>query len=44
VIDYVVKLLAREKDEHLNRDLSRMSAEERLTATRALMHKDIHRH
>lgn len=44
VVDYVVRLLMRENDEHLNHDLSKMSAEERLTTTRRLMHKDIHRH
>ncbi len=44
VVDYVIALLDREDDEHLNRDLGKMSAEERLTATRRLMHKDIHRH
>jgi glutamine synthetase len=44
VIDHVVQLLAREDDENLNIKLSKMSAEERLTATRRLMHKDIHRH
>ncbi len=44
VIDYQLRLLRKEHDESLNRDLSLMSAEERLTATRELMHKDIHRH
>lgn len=44
VVNYVIDLLAREHDGHLNRDLSRMPAEERLTATRQVMHKDIHRH
>ncbi|MCP4674147.1 MAG: glutamine synthetase [Deltaproteobacteria bacterium] len=44
VIDYVIKLLAKEKDEHLNRNLSQMSAEERLHTTRELMHHDMHRH
>ncbi len=44
VIDYVVALLAEENDEHLNRDLSQMSAEERLHTTRELMHHDMHRH
>ncbi len=37
-----VKILS--YDENLNINLSKMSAEERLTATRSLMHKDIHRH
>ena len=44
VVDYVIELLARENDENLNSRLAKMSAEERLTATRRLMHKDIHRH
>jgi glutamine synthetase len=44
VIDHVIGLLAKEDDEHLNRELSQMSAEERLHATRKVMHKDIHRH
>ena len=44
VIDHVIGLLAREKDDHLNETLSHMSAEERLTATRQIMHRDIHRH
>ncbi len=44
VVDYVIRLLRRENDETLNRDLTKMSAEERLTATRNLMHRDIHRH
>jgi len=44
VIDYMVKLLRKEDDEHLNASLARMPAEERLTATRQVMHRDIHRH
>ncbi len=44
VINHAVNLLASENDEHLNLKFSQMSAEERLTATRQLMHKDIHRH
>ena len=44
VVDYTMELLAQEKDETLNRDLARMPAEERLTATRQVMHKDLHRH
>jgi len=43
MIDYVVKLLASENDEHLNSEFARMPAEERLTATRQVMHRDIHR-
>ena len=44
VIDYQIELLKSEDDEKLNRDFSRLPAEERLVATRELMHKDIHRH
>jgi glutamine synthetase len=44
VIDYVVSLLAKEDDLHLNSRLSRMTAEERLHTTRKLMHHDMHRH
>jgi len=44
VIDYQIELLSAEDDEKLNRDFARLPAEERLVATRDLMHKDIHRH
>ena len=44
VIDHQIELLMKENDEHLNSDFSKLPAEERLTATRELMHKDIHRH
>lgn len=44
VIDYVADLLIKEHDEHLNRQLAQMPAEERLTATRQIMHRDLHRH
>ncbi len=44
VIDYMAKLLEQEQDEHLNKKLSVMSAEERLHTTRDLMHNDMHRH
>jgi glutamine synthetase len=44
VVDYQIELLMREDDEKLNRDFARLPAEERLVATRELMHKDIHRH
>jgi glutamine synthetase len=44
VIDHQIELLLEEADEKLNRDFSRLPAEERLVATRELMHKDIHRH
>ncbi|MBI4703619.1 MAG: glutamine synthetase [Deltaproteobacteria bacterium] len=43
VVDYVVDKLMREDDERLNQTLAHMSAEERLTATRQIMHRDIHR-
>ncbi len=44
VVDHQIALLIKENDEHLNSDFSKLPAEERLTATRELMHKDIHRH
>ncbi len=44
VIDHQIALLTKENDEHLNPELAHLPAEERLTATRELMHKDIHRH
>jgi glutamine synthetase len=44
VIDHQIELLLREDDEKLNHDFSHLPAEERLVATRELMHKDIHRH
>jgi glutamine synthetase len=44
VIDHVIKMLAAENDEFLNKTLGQMSAEERLTATRQIMHRDIHKH
>jgi glutamine synthetase len=44
VVDYQIELLTREDDEKLNRDFARLPAEERLIATRELMHRDIHRH
>jgi glutamine synthetase len=44
VIDHQIELLMKENDEHLNSDFAQLPAEERLTATRELMHKDIHRH
>jgi glutamine synthetase len=44
VVDHVIAMLVKEDDEHLNRQLSQMPAEERLHATRQVMHKDIHRH
>ncbi|MCP4900962.1 MAG: glutamine synthetase [bacterium] len=44
VIDHQIQMLLGENDESLNKDFSLLPAEERLTATRELMHKDIHRH
>ncbi|MEW6073737.1 MAG: glutamine synthetase family protein [Planctomycetota bacterium] len=44
IVDHVIRLLRREDDESLNVGLAQMSAEERLTVTRQIMHKDIHRH
>jgi glutamine synthetase len=44
VIDHQIELLSQENDEQLNSDFSKLPAEERLIATRELMHKDIHRH
>jgi glutamine synthetase len=43
VVDYVIELLLREDDAMLNASLSKMTADERLTATRHVMHRDIHR-
>lgn len=44
VINYVIELLEKQQDEHLNQELARMPAEERLTVTRQVMHNAIHRH
>ena len=44
LIDHQIKLLFSEDDEHLNAILGRMPADERLTATRAAMHRALHRH
>jgi len=43
IIDYVIEQLMKEDDEKLNEQLGHMPAEERLTATRQIMHRDIHR-
>ena len=43
VIDHVITMLMREDDERLNETLAHMPADERLTATRQVMHRDIHR-
>ena len=39
----LTQLLDKERDEDLNGELARMPADERLTATRQVMHRDIHR-
>jgi glutamine synthetase len=43
IIDHVIAQLLREDDEKLNDQLGHMPAEERLHATRQIMHRDIHR-
>jgi glutamine synthetase len=44
VIDYVTKLLRAENDEIMNKSLSELPPDERLSETRKIMHKDLHRH
>ena len=44
VVDYIVDVLMAENDEYLNEKLSHMAADERLHATRQIMHRDIHKH
>ena len=44
VINYIIQLLRNEDDEFLNSNLSKMPADERLTATRQVMHRALHRH
>ncbi|HHS13861.1 MAG TPA: glutamine synthetase [bacterium] len=44
VIDYVIDLLNRENDEKMNTVLANLPADDRLTETRKIMHKDLHRH
>jgi glutamine synthetase len=44
IIDYVAGLLAAENDEHMNRALVDLPADDRLHETRRIMHKDLHRH
>ncbi len=43
VIDYVIRQLRREKDRDLARHLSELPADDRLSETRQIMHKDIYR-
>ncbi len=42
MIDYVIRMLRAERDDHLARDLSELPADDRLTKTRKVMHKDIY--
>jgi glutamine synthetase len=44
MIDYIVRLLDAEDDEHINSRLVDLPADDRLHATRTIMHKDLHRH
>jgi len=44
IIDYIAGLLRKENDEQMNDKLADLPADDRLEKTRALMHKDIHRH
>jgi len=44
VVEYVSRLLRAENDENMNTELVDLSADERLTETRKIMHKNLHRH
>ncbi len=44
VIDYVACLLKKENDVRMNQTLMDMPADDRLHATRKIMHKDLHKH
>lgn len=44
MIDYVVRLLEEEDDAEMNHQLADLPADDRLHRTRAIMHKDLHRH
>ncbi|MFH1756193.1 MAG: glutamine synthetase family protein [Candidatus Latescibacterota bacterium] len=44
VIEYVANLLNDENDEHMNKYLSDLPADDRLFKTRKIMHKDLHKH
>jgi len=44
VIDYVARLLEKEDDELMNRNLADLPADDRLHEIRKIMHKDLHRH
>ena len=43
-IAYVADLLKAEKDANMNSTLADLPADDRLHATRQIMHKDLHRH
>lgn len=44
MIDYIARLLEKEDDEGMNQYLADLPADDRLHQTRAIMHKDLHRH
>ena len=44
IVDYVIRLLEKEKDEDMNARLADLPADDRLHETRRIMHKDLHRH
>lgn len=44
IIDYIVKILQAENDEHLHLTLSQLSADKRLIEVQKLLHKDLHKH
>jgi glutamine synthetase len=44
IVDYVARILTKENDEHMNQTLMDLPADDRLLATRKIMHKDLHRH
>lgn len=44
IIDYVARLLEAENDFDMNKRFAELPAEDRLHATRQIMHKDLHRH
>ncbi len=44
VVDYIARMLEAENDEMMNRRLADLPADDRLHATRKIMHKDLHKH
>jgi glutamine synthetase len=44
IVDYIAKILTKENDEFMNQTLMDLPADDRLLATRKIMHKDLHRH